>query len=73
MLDLAPRHRRNDGVVHEIRRQPVALIVVADLFHERLCDTMGDAPVHLTFRKQWVQNRARIVYGDQPHELHRTR
>ena len=55
---------RDHRVVGEVRRDRVAVVVVADLFEQRLGGALGDATVDLAVEQQRVQHPTGVVAGD---------
>ena len=53
-----------DAVVGEVRRQRVAVVVVAHLLVQRLADAGGDAAVLLALDEERVEHRAAVVDRD---------
>ena len=49
----------DDAVVGEVRRERVAVVVVADLLEQRLGDALGQAAVHLALGEQRVEDACR--------------
>src|SRR3546814_1048165 len=54
----------DDGVVGQVGRDGVAVLVEADLFEERLSGTLGDATMALALGQQRVEDATRVVHGD---------
>ena len=57
---------RDDGVVGEVRRERVAVIVVHDLLEQRLRHALREPAVHLALGEQRVEDAAGVVDGDEP-------
>src|SRR4051794_2087053 len=55
----------DEGVVGEVRRDRVAVVVVAHLLHQGLGRALGDAAVALAIEEQRVDDRAGVVAGDE--------
>ena len=55
---------RDERVVGEVRRDRVAVVVVAHLLEQRLGRALGDAAVDLALEQQRVEHPAGVVAGD---------
>src|SRR6185437_5462262 len=49
------------AIVHEARRQELAVAVIVRAFEERLTDALGDAAVHLAFDDHRIDELAEVV------------
>ncbi len=56
---------RDDAVVGEVRRERVAVVVVDDLFEQRLRDALREPTVHLTLGEQRVEDAPGVVDRDE--------
>ena len=61
------------GVVHQVRGDRVAVLVVLDLLVQRLRSTLGDATVLLAAHEQRIENAAAVVDGHVAEHRHRDR
>ena len=61
---------RDERVVGEVRRDRVAVAVVADLLEQRLGGALGDAAVDLALEQHRVEHPAGVVAGDVADQLH---
>jgi hypothetical protein len=71
-LDVAEFGGRDHGVVGEVRRDGVAVAVVAHFLEQRLGGALGYATVDLALEQHRVQHPAGIVAGDLLEVLHLT-
>ena len=56
--------RADHGVVSEVGRCWIAVLIEGDLFEQRLRHTLCDSAMYLSGCEQWVDDRAGVVYSD---------
>ena len=69
-LEAGQLGRRRDGVVGQVRRDRVAVLVVDDLLEQRLRRALGDAAVLLAGDEQRVEDAPAVVDGDVAQQRH---